>query len=149
NPHEKERTMSSRPSFTGKRRRYASARLVLEPLEDRCVPSGSFPGVPDVEGQFAALKHHGEALGWTLPEDQGASDPSLFDHYQVVVRCPGTGTPIFYVTQKDNDDNGVAPPDTPPILNGGYLEVVRMGTRGTDGERLRSNLQTVGADTED
>ena len=26
------------------------------------------PGVPDVEAQFDALKHHGEALGWHLPD---------------------------------------------------------------------------------
>ncbi len=126
----------------------------LEVLEERSLPSinalatlnGSLPGVQDVEAQFAALKHHGEALGWILPEAQGAPDPSLFDHYQGVVRYPGSGTPIFYVTQKDDDDN------TPLIdgdSEGGYLEVVRMGSRDTDGERLRSNLQRIGADTED
>lgn len=135
----------------------------IERLEVRTLLDGSLPGVPDVEGQFAQLKHHAEAIGWILPEgvsdpdtpDDNAPDPSLFDHYQGVVRYPGAGTPVFYVTQKDDDDNGVnipVPPNVPPpppIFNGGYLHVVSMGSRDTDGERLRSNLQRVGADTED
>ena len=34
-------------------------RPIIEILEDRCVlAGGTFPGVPDVEGQFVALKHH-------------------------------------------------------------------------------------------
>ncbi len=92
----------------------------------------------DALAQFNALKHHGEALGWALPEANGAPDPSLSDHYQGLVRYPGTGTPIFYITQKDDDDHG---------LSGGYLHIVRFGTRATDGERLRSNLQQIGSDT--
>ena len=112
-------------------------RPLLEILEDRCLLAGDSPGVPDVEGQFLALKHHGEALGWHLPtEEQGAPDPSIPDHYQGVARFPGTGTPVLYVTQKDNNDN-----DSQGGTTGGYLEVVRFGSRDTDGERLRSNLQ--------
>lgn len=99
---------------------------------------------PDVEGQFRDLKHHGEALGWVLPEAQGAADPSVSDHYQGVVRFPGDGTPVFYVTQRDNDDS-----IRPGAANkGGYLEVIRMGSRPTSGERLRSNLLRIGLDTE-
>src|SRR4051812_2999179 len=80
----------------------------VEALERRILLNGSVPGAPDVEAQFAALKHHAEAIGWVLPEDQGAADPDVvnFNHYEGVVRYPGTGTPIFYVTQKDTDDNG-------------------------------------------
>jgi hypothetical protein len=84
--------------------------------------------------QFSSLKHHGEALGWSNPESQGAPDPSSSNHYQGLVRYPGKGVPIFYVTQKDDD-------------KGGYLHIIRFGTRSTTGERLRSNLQIIGRDT--
>ena len=93
--------------------------------------------VIDNVGQFLTLKHHGEALGWRIG---GAPDPSIYDHYQGLARYPGTGVPIFYVTQKDDDDDGVP---------GGYLMVVKFGTSPTTGERLRSNLQKFGTDTED
>jgi hypothetical protein len=105
--------------------------------------SGSLPGVPHVEQQFTALKHHPEAVGWYLPEAAGAPDPSTEDHYQGIARYPGTGTPVLYVTQKDNDDS-----DDQGGTTGGYLEVIRLGSRGTDGERLRSNLQSPDANTE-
>src|SRR5262249_8914689 len=42
--------------------------------------------------------------------------------------------------QLDDDDR-----DSQGGTTGGYLEVIRLGSRGTDGERLRSNLQ---ADTQ-
>ncbi len=45
------------PSFNRRRKRTRSTRRLrsaFEILEDRCVPAGSFPGVPDVEGQFEA-----------------------------------------------------------------------------------------------
>jgi len=95
--------------------------------------------------QFEALKHHGEALGWVLPEHLGAPDPSIDDHFQGLARYPGDGVPVFYVTQLDDDD---------PILpgasdKGGYLHLVKFGSRPTTGERLRSNLQEIGTDTED
>jgi len=99
--------------------------------------------VSDVCGQFENLKHHGEALGWMNPEDEGAPDPSSFDHYQGLVRYPGEGTPIFYVTQKDDDDD-ILPGASD---KGGYLHVIRFGSRSTDGERLRSNLQVIGKGT--
>jgi hypothetical protein len=96
--------------------------------------------VADASMQFGELKHHGEALGWINPETQGAPDPSMYDHYQGVVRYPGTGIPVFYVTQLDDDDGGI---------EGGYLHVIQMGTRSTSGERLGSNLQAIGSDTEE
>jgi hypothetical protein len=99
--------------------------------------------VADALDQFNAMKHHGEALAWTLPEAAGAPDPSTEDHYQGMLRYPGAGMPIFYVTQKDNDDP-LGPGAEAP---GGYLHVFRFGTRPTDGERLRSNLQVYGHDT--
>ncbi len=139
--------MSSHAEGTFRRSGFArSTRSAVETLENRVLLSGSLPGAPEVEAQFAQLKHHAEGLGWVLPVDQGAPDPNFvdFDHYQGVVRYPGTGTPILYVTQSDNDDNDTVV-NTPP--DGGYLHVVRMGSRDTDGQRMRSNLQRIGADT--
>src|SRR6188472_4029151 len=101
--------------------------------------------VRDAVEQFGALKHHGEAFGWVLPEAQGAPDPSNDDHYQGVARYPGPGAPILYVTQRDDDDT-VVPPGTDA---GGYLLVARMGSRPTTGERLRSNLQSLDGDTDE
>ncbi len=130
---------------------HRATQAICETLERRALLSnGSLPAVPDVEAQFEALKHHPEGLAFTNPESLGASDPSDLDHHQGVVRYPGTGTPVFYVTQKDDDDNGV--PDFqhsffPP--NGGYLKIARLPSRGTDGERLRSNIQQIGHNTED
>ena len=101
-------------------------------------PSAAPFDVRDAVAQFRALKHHGEAVGWVLPESQGAPDPSNDDHYQGVARYPGEGAPLLYVTQRDNDDAVVAPGTDP----GGYLLVARMGTRPPTGERMRSNLQS-------
>ena len=96
--------------------------------------------VANAPEQFAALKHHGEALGWRNPENLGAPDPSSSDHYQGIVRYPRLGEAVFYITQLDDDDGGI---------EGGYLNVIRLGTRTTSGERLRSNLQRLGSDTEE
>jgi hypothetical protein len=116
--------------------------LSMTPATEAASPgnAGGLFVVEDALGQFDALKHHPEALAWRNPEAQGAVDPSIYDHYQGVLRNPNTGTPVFYVTQLDDDDGGTA---------GGYLHVVSFGSRGTDGERLRSNLQQVGNDTEE
>jgi len=104
----------------------------------------------DSLNQFISLKHHGEALAWRNDESMGAPDPNLCDHYQGIVRYPGKGVPVFYVTQSDTTKsvssgcligNGYS--------NGGYLHIIRFGTRDQDGERLRSNVQTIGMDTEE
>jgi len=107
----------------------------FEPLEKRIMMTGTFPGVPNVAGQFAAMQSHADALAFTLPDTAGAPDASISNHYQGIVRYPGSGTPVFYVTQKDDQ--------------GGFLHVVTMPTRDTDGERLGSNLQKIGTDTDD
>jgi len=116
---------------------------ILHPLAASAAPGnvGGLFVVEDAVDQFAALKHHPEALAWRNPEAQGAIDPSIFDHYQGVVRNPRAGTaPIFYVSQLDDDDAGAS---------GGYLHVVRFASRGSTGERLRSNVQRIGEDTEE
>lgn len=96
--------------------------------------------VEDAVAQFAALKHHGEALAWRNDESAGAIDPSIFDHYQGIARHPDPGLPVFYISQSDDDDGGT---------EGGYVHVVQYGSRAFDGERLRSNVQAIGADTEE
>jgi hypothetical protein len=105
--------------------------------------SGGLFVVADALTQFDALKHHAEALAWRNPEALGAPDPSLFDHYQGLARNPRTGiAPVFYVSQLDDDDGGL-------FTGHGYLHVVQFGSRTTTGERLRSNLQQNGNDTEE
>src|SRR5687767_4022485 len=79
-------------------RRRPSFVPLLECLEDRVTPAGLLTPPSDVLGQFNALKHHGEAIGWILPEADGAPDPSIYDHYDGLARNPGQGTPIVYVT---------------------------------------------------
>lgn len=124
-----------RNTRTRGRQSIVTHRPVLEPLDARRLLSGTLPGVPDVSAQFGALEHHAEGLAFTLNESKGAPDASISNHYQGIVRYPGAGTAVFYVTQK-NDDSG------------GYVHVVGMGSRGTDGERLRSNLHVPGFSTE-
>lgn len=98
------------------------------------------PTVPDAFTAFLTLKHHGEPLAFRF---QGA--PIAFSgiptdsHYQGIVRANLRGTPYLFVSGsvKDGDKRGV-------------LLSVRMGSRGTDGERLRSNRLAKdegGADT--
>jgi hypothetical protein len=115
----------------------------LMPVTSAATTPGNEDGlfvVEDAQAQFEALKHHAEALGWRNPESDGAPDPGSTDHYQGLVRNPNPGTPVFYITQKDNDDQG---------RKGGYLLVIELKSRDTSGERLRSNLQEDGQDTED
>jgi hypothetical protein len=134
--------------FMGRMAVFAIAASLMLPVT---ITSGQTPSyvpgndkglfvVENAWAQFAALKHHGEALAWTLPEHLGAPDPSVTDHYQGLARYPGEGVPVFYVTQKDTDDGG---------KKGGYLHVVTFSSRPTTGERLRSNLLEKGKDTED
>ncbi len=104
----------------------------FQELEQRIVlTAGTFPGVPDVVGQFSSMQSHADALAFTLSDS--APDASISEHYQGIVRYPGDGTPAFYVTQKDEQ--------------GGFLHIVTMPTRDSDGERLGSNLQQIGTNT--
>lgn len=95
--------------------------------------------VPDVKTAFQKLSHHGEALGFRMGAGarSAAWDGNLANaegvngretHYQGITRSRGPGVPYFYVTR-----SGIAEGDA------GNMMVVRLGTRPTDGERLRSN----------
>ncbi len=85
--------------------------------------------------QFITLNAKAEALG----AQRGAAIdvPSVLQcmHYQGIVRAETAGTPYFFITRSGNATiTCPLVPDTP-----GELVVVRMGTRDSDGERLRSN----------
>lgn len=97
------------------------------------------PRVPDVVGQFSKLKHHGEALGFYIGV---TSDPSQERHYQGIVRKNGVGTPYLFLSHNGNPLG--AGTDFP-----GDIAVVQMPSRGTDGERLRSNRFSPGSIVED
>ena len=94
---------------------------------------------PDVPGQFNALKHHGEALGFFL--GAGALDPDIQRHYQGIQRLPGPGVPTFFVTKNGNPTVGS---DQDP----GSLLTVRLASRDVEGERVRSNRLERTRDTE-
>lgn len=88
---------------------------------------------PDVVGQFNALSERADALGFGIGD---APDPITCRHYQGIARSQGPGVPYLFVTHNGNH-NGLSCPirdDFP-----GALLVVKMASRGTDGERLRSN----------
>jgi PKD repeat protein len=91
--------------------------------------------VPSVRLQFLALKHHGEALGFHL--GAGTPEPSIFNHYQGIQRKTGLGVPYFFISKSDAYGFGIA-----------SLLIVKMGSRDTSGERLRSNRLAKNAYTQ-
>jgi len=94
--------------------------------------------VDDVVSAFDALTHHGEWLGFHMGPAPDTYPPPSDEHIQGIARSPQTGSPIFYVTRSGNlYDSDYS----------GSLMVVEMGTRDTDGERLRSNRLLKGEET--
>jgi hypothetical protein len=87
--------------------------------------------VPDVIGQFNKLALRPDALAFGK---DGQPDPDISKHFQGIVRKHGTGTPYLFVSRSGNDASCVFCNDGP-----GNIFIVRMGSRDTDGERLRSN----------
>ena len=81
--------------------------------------------VADVATQFANLGWRPEPFGFAS-HDSFTSNITLDWHYQGIVRKNGPGTPYLFVSR--NRD-----------VLAGLVLVVRMGSRDTDGERLRSN----------
>ena len=92
----------------------------------------------DVEGQFAALARRPDGLAFSIGD---SPDPRLCKHYQGIVRVNGPdGTPYMLVSRSGNSPGGfgsVACPfsDDDP----GNLLTVKMASRDSNGERLRSN----------
>jgi hypothetical protein len=100
-----------------------------------------FPGIyfaEDVVGQFNSLARRGDALAFNLGDLPDTVEPSLCKHLQGLARLPGPGTPYLFVSRSGNDPGASCvtgfESDDP-----GNLFVVRMGSRDTTGERLRSN----------
>jgi hypothetical protein len=95
--------------------------------------------VPDVVLQFNALSKRPDPMGFEIGD---GPDPSMCRHHQALLRTEAAdGTPYFLVTRSGpprdscpEEDSGLGGGD--PIAN---LYIVRMGSRPTHGERLRSN----------
>jgi hypothetical protein len=103
--------------------------------------------IPDVKGQFMALKHHGEWLGfqpggYTFPGFHKLSDTirhNTSSHWQGIQRYnTPDGTPFLLVTHSSN-----------ATQEAGRLAIVMMASRDKDGERMRSNRLLKGSKTED
>ena len=88
--------------------------------------------VPDVVDQFDKLNQRPDALAFALGD---SPSPHIGKHYQGIVRKTGPGTPYMFLSRSGND--------VPECINcgddPGNVLVVRMGSRDTTGERLRSN----------
>lgn len=89
--------------------------------------------VPDVIGQFNQLALRPDGLAFGLGN---SPDPDIHKHYQGIVRKHGPGTPYLFVSRSGND---VPECVTDCAPEPGNLVIVRMGSRDTNGERLRSN----------
>ncbi len=89
--------------------------------------------VPDVRDQFSKLSLRPEALGFWIGN---SPDPTLCKHYQGLARLEKSGTPYVFISRSGNI-NGTACPFAGN--NPGNLIVVKMGSRNTSGERMRSN----------
>ena len=89
--------------------------------------------VPDVVGQFNSLALTPEPFGmwvWGHPEPSDNIDK----HYQGIARSQGPGLPHMFLSWNGNDSGCIDCDDEP-----GQLFVIRMLSRDTTGERLRSN----------
>lgn len=103
-------------------------------------PDTTIPFLPDVEDQFAKLALRPEGLAFRLG---AAPEPNQCQHYQGVARSTGPGTPYLFVSWSGNQTS----PDFCGVDDHpGALLVVRLGTRDTNGERLRSNRLQRGLD---
>jgi hypothetical protein len=92
--------------------------------------------VPDVVDQFNKLALRPDALGFAK---DGQPDPDLTRHFQGIVRRHGPGTPYLFLSRSGNDADCVFCNDAP-----GNIFIVRMTSRDTNGERLRSNRLIAG-----
>jgi hypothetical protein len=96
-------------------------------------PSEQSENPPNLPAQFHGLDGRGEMLGFRTTGYPKAPGLPTTTHYQGIVRRPGTGAPYFFVSRAGMGDG-----------DEGDIQVVRMGSRRTDGERLRSNRLAKG-----
>jgi len=100
-----------------------------------------FPGIyfaEDVVGQFNSLARRGDALAFNLGSIPDYLEPSTCKHLQGLARLPGPGTPYFFISRSGNDPGFSCVTKFASDVAGSVF-VVRMGSRETTGERLRSN----------
>ncbi len=96
--------------------------------------------VPDVVGQFDALTERADAMGFELR----GPDPSQCRHMQAVVRVDAPdGTPYLLVSRSGKDTGAFCTSGS----ERSNIYIVRMGSRDTDGERMRSNRLRRDSDT--
>jgi hypothetical protein len=88
--------------------------------------------VPDVIDQFNKLALRPEPLAFGL---RNAPDPHVGKHFQGIVRRTGPGTTYMYLSRSGNDTLECVFCDNDP----GNIYIVKMESRETTGERLRSN----------
>src|SRR5215207_4438710 len=88
--------------------------------------------VPDVIGQFNQLALRPDALAFGV---SNAPDPTLRKHFQGIVRKHGPGTPYLFLSRSGKDVECPLDCDDDP----GNIYIVRMESRDSNGERLRSN----------
>lgn len=111
----------------------ASLLLALAGTARADSPRGNNHVVPDFLGQFANLDPRAELLGFHIKGYPKANGSTPTTHFQGIVRRTGTGIPIFFVSRAGTSDD-----------DEGNVMVVRMGSRLSDGERLRSNRLAKG-----
>ena len=106
---------------------------------------------PDVPAQFSNLAEHGDPLAAHVGaglRDYGPDGVRPCKHYQGIARgAASDGTPYFFLTRSRNRSNSCCEiwwQEKP-----GELLIVEMGSRGKDGERLRSNRLTHGKIVDD
>jgi len=123
-------------------RRQSSATAIVLVLAIHAAATSSFgqppPGgyrVNGVEAQFSRLQHQPDPIAW----NQGVADdnPYVCMHYQGMARSSDPGIPYFFLTRSGNKTGSC---DFEWLDDGpGELVIVKMASRNTSGERLRSN----------
>lgn len=89
--------------------------------------------VPDVADQFNKLALRPDALAFGLSPT--APQPRIGKHFQGIARRHGPGTPYMFLSRSGNDV-----PECPFCNDDpGNIFIVRMASRDTNGERMRSN----------
>jgi hypothetical protein len=97
---------------------------------------------PSLASQVRGLTVRADALGFHIGD---SPDPTMCYHYQAVTRLDGPGQPYLIVNKSGNFPGPICLnwcgniPCTDVGDEPGSIQIVRMGTRDHDGERMRSN----------